>query len=78
MPIDKGSSQQFLKELIREEKRSRLLADFETDSAKKMAAMRRAKGFRALIARMRRAANGQVETADALMPMADYPEEAGK
>lgn len=59
------TSSEYLERLILEEKRSRMLADLETDPKKKARAKKKNQKILQLIQRVRKAATGGIETADA-------------
>lgn len=72
-PKTKGTSQQYLAELIREEKAA-LLQSMEDDPVRKAAGHARAKRIGILRRIVKRAADGMIETADANKLTREDPE----
>jgi len=73
-PKTKGTSQQYLAELIREEKAA-LLQSMEKDPAKAAEGEKRVRRIKALRRIVHRAASGHVETADANKLTREDPED---
>lgn len=74
MKNEKGmTTEEYLKHLATEERRSRLLADLETDPTKKKREKRRSQRIKKLIERVKALAGAGIETADARKMGVDKP-----